>query len=160
MLICLSPQMQSALQASFHFGLWSSFLSSSCYVCHQYSFQYVLFVPSRQMPTPFQSFFYNFLDACVTLVVHQRGSSIVSSKKTNIHFSLQITSPWSYGLPLVNMIYVIYSSDRIALCSKYMVNILPFFCGLDQGFIQTKLLPVTHLLVDPWMLTVKPVYKL
>ena len=29
-----------------------------------------------------------------------------------------------------------------------------------QGFMGTKLLPVTHVLVDTWMLTVKPVYKL
>ena len=31
---------------------------------------------------------------------------------------------------------------------------------LDVGFMQDKKLPVTHVLVDKWMLTVKPVYKL
>ena len=30
----------------------------------------------------------------------------------------------------------------------------------QQGFMQEKLLPVTHVLVDTWMLTVQPVYKL
>ena len=29
-----------------------------------------------------------------------------------------------------------------------------------QGLCRIKLLPVTHVLVDTWMLTVKPVYKL
>ena len=31
---------------------------------------------------------------------------------------------------------------------------------MHQGFMQVQLLPVTHVLVDTWMLTVKAVYKL
>ena len=31
---------------------------------------------------------------------------------------------------------------------------------VSQGFMQDKILPVTHVLVDTWMLTIKPVYKL
>ena len=31
--------------------------------------------------------------------------------------------------------------------------------SLHQGFMQEKLLPVTHVMVDTWMLTVKLVYK-
>ena len=30
----------------------------------------------------------------------------------------------------------------------------------SRALCRTKLLPVTHVLVDTWMLTVKPVYKL
>ena len=30
----------------------------------------------------------------------------------------------------------------------------------DKALCRTKLLPVTHVLVDTWMLTVKPIYKL
>ena len=40
------------------------------------------------------------------------------------------------------------------LCILRWLNLV----GVGQGRI--KLLPVTHVLVDTWMLTVKPVYKL
>ena len=33
-------------------------------------------------------------------------------------------------------------------------------CPLSRALCRIKLLPVTHVLVDTWMLTVKPVYKL
>ena len=32
--------------------------------------------------------------------------------------------------------------------------------SIDRALCRIKLLPVTHVLVDTWMLTVKPVYKL
>ena len=43
--------------------------------------------------------------------------------------------------------------------NKYMANKSSIVEGY-QGFMQDKLLPVTHVLVDTWMFTVKLVYKL
>ena len=40
----------------------------------------------------------------------------------------------------------------------HQVNVL--MTGDTRALCRIKLLPVTHVLVDTWMLTVKPVYKL
>ena len=45
---------------------------------------------------------------------------------------------------------------------KFILNEFPIIkCQVcSRALCKTKLLPVTHVLVDTWMLTVKPAYKL
>ena len=48
-------------------------------------------------------------------------------------------------------------------CSNKLIEAEPspfFICSVHRALARMKLLPVTHVLVDMWMLTVKPVHKL
>ena len=63
------------------------------------------------------------------------------------------------GVPMAS------SPVNITICLDSLVMV-PFSCHVLNVVyelyivIQVKLLPVTHVLVDMWMLTVKPVHKL
>ena len=42
----------------------------------------------------------------------------------------------------------------------YIYSAIYIYIAEERPLCRTKILPVTHLLVDTWILTVKPVYKL
>ena len=47
------------------------------------------------------------------------------------------------------------------LCNYYPRTVLSYhYISTPRALCRIQLLPVTHVLVHPWMLTVKPVYKL
>ena len=80
-------------------GLWSSFLSSSCYVCHHYSFRCVLFVPSHHCPDHISRFsvifcmfvlLWLFLQSCLSLAFEtsMSTSSSHSSLSTALFLSM------------------------------------------------------------------------